>query len=97
MKSWENQGEPVKEKAAFWILYILFIEKDSRIENWGKQGRYWLSRSMFELADIFQSEANLDMAIEFYEKIEELGLLGSELARARIDQLRGRGPIATVQ
>ena len=95
--AWENQGEPVKAKAAFWNLYNLFIEKDSRIENWGKQGRYWLSRSMFELAEIFQSEANLDMAIEFYEKIEELGLLGSELARARIDQLRGRGPIATVQ
>ena len=52
---------------------------------------------MFELAEIFQSEANLDMAIEFYEKIEQLGLLGSELARARIDQLRGRAPIATVQ
>ena len=92
--AWENQGEPVKAKAAFWNLYNLFVEKESRIENWGKQGRYWLSRSLFELAEIFQRESNLDMAIEFYEKIEELGLLGSELARARIDQLRGRAPFA---
>ena len=92
--AWENQGEPVKAKAAFWNLYNLFVEKESRMEDWGKQGRYWLSRSLFELAEIFQRESNLDMAIEFYEKIEELGLLGSELARARIDQLRGRAPFA---
>ena len=95
--AWENQGELAKAKAAFWNLYNLFVEDESRMQRLEKQGRYWLSRSLFELAEIFQSEANLDMAIEFYRKIEELGLLGSELARARIDQLRGRGPIATAQ
>ena len=95
--AWENQGEPVKAKAAFWNLYNLFIEKDSRIENWVSRGGIGFRVLCSSSRKSFQSEANLDMAIEFYEKIEQLGLLGSELARARIDQLRGRAPIATVQ
>ncbi len=51
---------------------------------------------MFELAVIFENEANLDRAVEFYEKIESLGLVGSELARLRIEQLRGRSPVVVV-
>jgi TolA-binding protein len=95
--AWETQGEKLKAKAAYWDLYDLFVLKEEGIQSLGKKGRYWLSRSMFELAEIFENESNLDTAVEFYEKIELLGLVGSELARARIEQLRGRSPVASVQ
>jgi len=95
--AWESQGEKLKAKAAYWDLYDLFVVEKLRIQELGKKGRYWLSRAMFELAEISVSESNLDTAIEFYEKIESLGLIGSELARARIEQLRGRSPVASIQ
>ncbi len=95
--AWESQGEKLKAKAAYWDLYDLFVIKEMEIQGLGKKGRYWLSRAMFELAEIFENESNLDTAVEFYEKIELLGLVGSELARARIEQLRGRSPVASVQ
>jgi TolA-binding protein len=95
--AWETQGEKSKAKAAYWDLYDLFVLKEEGIQSLGKKGRYWLSRSMFELAEISENESNLDIAVEFYEKIELLGLVGSELARARIEQLRGRSPVASVQ
>lgn len=93
--AWESQGEKLKAKAAYWDLYDLFVVEGERIHDLKKKGRYWLSRAMFELAVIFENEANLDTAVEFYEKIESLGLVGSELARARIEQLRGRSPVAS--
>ncbi len=94
--AWENQGEGLKAKAAYWDLYDLYVVSDFRIQKLGRKGQYWLSRSLFELAEIFVGESNLDMAAEFYEKIEELNLLGAELARARIEQLRGRAPVANL-
>ncbi len=94
--AWESQGEKLKAKAAYWNLYDLFVVEEKRIHDLGKKGRYWLSRAMFELAEIFENEGKLDTAVEFYEKIEHLGLIGSELARARIEQLRGRSPIASI-
>ncbi len=94
--AWESQGEKLKAKAAYWNLYDLFVVEEKRIQDLGKKGRYWLSRAMFELAEIFENEAKLDTAVEFYEKIENLGLIGSELARARIEQLRGRSPVASI-
>ncbi len=92
--AWENQGEQLKAKSAYFSLYDFWIAEELRVERLGVKGRYWLSRSLFEIAEIYQSEANLDRAVEFYEKIESLNLHGAELARARIEQLRGRSPFA---
>jgi|TARA_B110000037_G_scaffold209338_1_gene258400 TolA-binding protein len=95
--AWENKGERLKAKSAYWDLYDLFVVEEMRIQQLGKKGQYWLSRAMFELAEIFEDEAELDMAIEFYEKIETLGLLGGSAARSRVDQLKRRAPVAEAQ
>ena len=95
--AWENKGDRLKAKSGYWDLYDLFVVEEMRVQELGKKGQYWLSRAMFKLAEIFEDEAQLDTAIEFYEKIEALGLLGRATARNRVDQLKRRAPVAEAQ
>lgn len=92
--AWENQGERLKAKSAYWNLYDLFVVEQSRLRGMSEKARYWLSRSIFKLAEIFEDERELDQAIELYVKIESLGLQGGAVARARIEQMKNRSPIA---
>jgi len=52
---------------------------------------------MFELAEIFEDQSELDKAIELYEEIEALGLIGGAIARARVDQLKRQTPLVEGQ
>lgn len=92
--AWRNKGDRLKAKSAYWSLYDLYVVEEMRIQQLDRGGRFWLSRAMLELAEIFEDQAELDTAIEFYEKIDALGLMGGAIARDRIDQLRRRVPLA---
>lgn len=95
--AWENQGEKLKAKGSYWNLYDLLVVEEGRIQGLSEKARYWLSRAMFKLAEIFEDERELDRAIEFYQQIESLGLQGGAVARARIEQIKNRSPLATTQ
>jgi tetratricopeptide (TPR) repeat protein len=95
--AWENKGEHLKAKSAYWDLYDLFVGEENRVQLLGKKGQYWLSRAMFELAEIFEDQSELDKAIELYEEIEVLGLIGGAIARARVDQLKRQTPLVEGQ
>ena len=82
--AWKNSAEPGKAKQAFWTLYDLVLGERNLTSSLGAKGRYWLSRSLFALADLESDEGNLDRAQGFYRIIISLRLSGYELAKAKL-------------
>lgn len=91
-QAWRAQGEQLKAKQVFWVLYDQTLVEKMRIRQLSRTGRYWLARSLFALAEISQSEGDVDQATYFYRQIREHRLPGADLARARLEILTA--PIA---
>ena len=92
-QAWRANGEVGKAKQTFWLLYDLSVADEPRFRALTRKGRYWLARSLFALAEISKEEGKLDESDQFYERIVELGLWGSELAKARLDMLEPVGAL----
>lgn len=86
-QAWRSQGEQLKAKQIFWVLYDQTLVEEMRIRQLSRTGRYWLARSLFALAEISQSEGDVDQSIYFYRQIREHRLPGADLARARLEIL----------
>ncbi|MDP0500511.1 MAG: tetratricopeptide repeat protein [Verrucomicrobiota bacterium JB022] len=53
----------------------------------GTQGRYWLSRTILELAGYLEQGSRSQQALDLYRRLEASGLPGASLARQRISRL----------
>lgn len=68
----------------FWLVISKFLIDNTHHESLGDQGRYWITRTIFNLGSLFE-DANLTaQANQIYTFIEEYNLPGNALAQSKI-------------
>jgi hypothetical protein len=75
-----------------------FLLDPVRAVELGPKGRYWMSRVLLDLGDLYEREAKLDRAREAYELMLTQKLPGGTLAQRRLARFsRGSAeiPVAT--
>ena len=66
--------------------FLLDSVQEAKLSGSAK-GRYWMSRALLGLGDLFESQMKLDQAIDTYSLLLNKGLPGSSLAKARLARL----------
>ena len=61
-----------------------FLLDSARAVELGAKGRYWMSRVLLELGDLYEKEAKLDEARRAYELLLKERLPGETLAQQRL-------------
>jgi hypothetical protein len=70
---------------ATWMLVMnTFLLDPARAAELGAKGRYWMSRVLLELGDLYEKEAKLDEARRAYELLLQQKLPGETLAQQRL-------------
>ncbi|MDQ8204874.1 hypothetical protein [Pelagicoccus sp. SDUM812003] len=87
-QAWRTRGEVDKAKQVLWSLYDSMVLDDNQLRFLTRNGRYWLSRCLFSLAEIMKEEGEVDKAMDFYQVVIQHRLYGRELARVRLEPLR---------
>ncbi|HEY0945973.1 MAG TPA: tetratricopeptide repeat protein, partial [Opitutaceae bacterium] len=78
-----------RAESVWWpVANALLLDETQRVKL-GPQGRYWMSRLLLALGDVFEKQGKLDQAREAYELLLQQGLTGGSLARARLARFSG--------
>ncbi|MFW6217827.1 MAG: tetratricopeptide repeat protein, partial [Verrucomicrobiota bacterium] len=76
-----EQSEQAKE--AFVLMYTRFLEDPERPDDLDATGRYWMSRILLELGELYEREGNAVEAKRIYRQIVAYNLPGRDLAQSR--------------
>ena len=79
-------GQENIHKPSNWQVITRFLMKAPSSLVFKAQGRYWLSRSIFELGTLFEKEERYEDAREIYKLILDYDLPGLTLAEAKIQK-----------
>ena len=90
-----SRGDRQRAQTVHHLIHTRFLFEREESAGLGPTGRYWLSRSLLNSAQIFEREAEPRAARELYEAILEYGLPGENLATTNLKRLGG-GEIAAL-
>ncbi len=79
-----NQN-PEDAAQAYYGVIAHFLNDATLANQLGPQGRYWMARCLFELADLYEQKNQFETARRLYQQVLDHGLPGTELAKARIN------------
>ncbi len=79
-----KRGQAAKAEAALWSVVDTFLLDAGQAANLGAKGRYWVSRSLLELAQIAEDAGRLDEAQRAYHLILDNKLYGAAQAQAKL-------------
>jgi len=82
--AWDGHGDRARAKEILWTVVTRFLLDDAMASDLRSQGRYWVSRALFELGQLSELEQQPDRARQAYDLILSYQLPGDTLARARI-------------
>lgn len=85
--AWEGRGDRARAREILWSVTTQFLLDDAMAAQLKAQGRYWVSRGLFELGQLSELSGVPENAREAYELILEYRLPGETLAQARIARL----------
>ena len=74
----------LRAQEVYWQVITRFLMRNTTSLVFKVQGRYWLSRSIFELGTLFEKEERYEDAREIYKLILDYELPGLTLAKAKI-------------
>lgn len=83
-----QQNNRPRAREVYWQATQRFLLDGANARQLGAKGRYWLGRSLAELAELFLADEEIRSAIETYRLIAAYGLPGRRVAQVRIGQLR---------
>jgi TolA-binding protein len=93
-----KRGNADRAQAAWMLVIHNFLLDPVRAAELGPKGRYWMSRVLLDLGDLYERGAKLDQAREAYELMLTQKLPGGTLAQRRLARF-SRGsteiPVAT--
>jgi hypothetical protein len=69
---------------AYYAVVRHFLDDETLAAELGPQGRYWMSRCLFELADLYEQKNQFETAKQLYNQVLEHNLPGQALASARL-------------
>ncbi len=79
-----RQKDEVRAQEFYWLVIARFLIEQEAAGQMGTQGRYWLSRCIFELGSLFEKENRYEDAREIYRLVSAHGLPGRTLAEVKI-------------
>ena len=91
-----KRGNKDRAQAAWMLVINGFLLDSRKAGELGAKGRYWMSRILLELGDLYereaklgQGEAKLEQARRAYQLILEQKLPGGMLAQQRLARFSG--------
>lgn len=88
----EGSQQIAKAQAVLWSVVNTFLLDPAQAAGLGAKGRYWLSRSLLELAQVHENLGQLDEAQRMYRLIVDTKLGGGALARDKLARYRAVEP-----
>jgi TolA-binding protein len=82
--AWSKRGQPDKAQAIFWSVVDAFLLDPAKSAQLGAKGRYWVSRSLLEFAQIQEDAGRFDEAQRAYQLIVDYKLFGVAQAQAKL-------------
>ena len=79
-----KRGAAARAQATWMLVINSFLLDATRAAELGAKGRYWMSRVLLELGDLYEKEAKLDEARRAYELLLREKLPGGTLAEQRL-------------
>jgi TolA-binding protein len=79
--------------AIWWPMIEAFVRNDAEAAKLGANGRYWMTRTVLELAALLERQAKPQQARILYELILEKNLPGSSLAREGLSRTGGKSSV----
>ncbi|MGH8021377.1 MAG: tetratricopeptide repeat protein, partial [Opitutaceae bacterium] len=89
--AWQVHGSPERASLLYWEVYERFLGDAEGEPEFGARGRYWLTRTLFELGQLEENAGRRDNALRAYEAVLAHGLPGEKLARARLGRFQSGG------
>jgi len=86
-----KRGQPVKAQAVFWSVVDSFLLDATQAAKLETKGRYWVARSLVDLAQIHEDAGRLDEAQRAYQLVVDNKLSGAALAQAKLTRYRTTG------
>lgn len=90
-----KHAQPAKAQIIFWSVADAFLLDAAQASQLGAKGRYWVSRSLLELAQLHEDAGQIDEAQRSYQLILDYKLYGLAQAQAKLARFRlpsGRRP-----
>lgn len=85
----QRRGAAERAQGVWWEVVNTFLLGEDRTRRHGARGRYWLSRTLLELARSLEATAKLEDARNAYDLILQQELPGDGLARAELARITG--------
>jgi TolA-binding protein len=86
-----RRGNADRAQATWMLVVNGFLLDPARAAGLGAKGRYWMSRILLELGDLYEREAKLDQAREAYRLLLDQKLPGGMLAQRRLARFSREG------
>jgi TolA-binding protein len=86
-----RRGNADRAQAAWMLVVNGFLLDPAKAAELGPRGRYWMSRVLLELGDLYEREAKLDQARRAYELMLAQKLPGGMLAQRRLARFSHAG------
>lgn len=84
-----KRGNADRAQAAWMLVVNSFLLDPAKAARLGAKGRYWMSRTLLELGDLYEREAKLDRARQAYELLLKEKLPGGMLAQRKLARFSG--------
>ena len=91
-----RKGHADRAQAAWMLVINGFLLDSAKAAELGAKGRYWMSRVLLELGDLYEREAKLDQARQAYELLLTQKLPGGTLAQRRLARFSHENPESPV-
>jgi len=91
-----RRGNPDRAQAT-WMLAVNTFLLDPAVAGELGKGRYWMSRILLGLGDLYERDAKLDQARRAYELLLQQNLPGQALARQQLARLGAGAAAGTVR
>jgi hypothetical protein len=79
-----KRGNGDRAQATWMLVVNSFLLDPAQAAKLGAKGRYWMSRTLLELGDLYERSAKLDQARQAYELLLRQKLPGGMLAQRRL-------------
>jgi TolA-binding protein len=83
-----KRGQAAKAQTVFWSVVEAFLLDPAQAANLKAKGRWWVSKSLLELAQILEDAGRLDESQRAYQLIIDNKLSGLALAQSKLARYR---------
>ncbi len=80
-------GQTNRAAEVHWLVITRFLDEPEPAASLGPAGRYWMSRTILDLAKLLENRGEIGAAFDLYGRLRAAGLPGAALALARQREL----------